>query len=157
MNKNININFNRTSSKDLELEKLGDETMETFSALVGNALYRQSQSGLFRTNNNAPFEHGKTWYTCKRDIPHLITILKENPDYFKDLNIVAVRILSEEDADRRIRKKEHIDEMSFDYMHTNVPRLQEILDEQDKANQIYKDEKTGEFLTGLQIKKKEGL
>lgn len=157
MNKSLNINFNRTNSRDLELEKLGDITMDTFSTLVGNALYKQSQSGSWRTNNNVPFDTGMTWYTCKRDIPYLIKILQENPNYFRDLNIVAVKILSEEDMDRRIRKNEHVDDMSFDYMHSKIPRLQEILDEHANDNMIYKDERTGDIMTGQQVKKKEGL
>ena len=154
---NININFNKTNARNLELEKLGDETMDTFSKLVGNALYKQSQKGIYRTNNNVPFDSGRTWYTCKRDIPYLIKILKENPNYFRDLNIVAVRILSEEDMDRRIRKNEHVDEMSFDYMHSKIPRLQEILDEHANDNMIYRNEKTGEIMTAQQVKKKERL
>jgi hypothetical protein len=153
MQKNINIKLNK-NIKELHLEELGDATMNTFSVLVGRALSTAAQGEVFRTDNNTDINMGKTWYTCKREIPTLIKELENNPSYFKDFNITRVVILDNEQYERRIRKNFHIDEMSLDYMHNHVPHLKDIMDEQEqkKKQQIYMDAQ-GDFVDPLTVKR----
>jgi hypothetical protein len=137
----LNINFNR-DRKALDLEKLSDLTMETFSELVGNALLRSKQGGSMRTNNNTKIESGKTYFVSHETIPDLIKILRENKDYFRDTNIVSVKILSVDDYERRIRKNQHIDEMSSDYIKSNIPTTEDIfadIEKRKQSQQIYRD------------------
>lgn len=136
----LNINLNKNINA-LHLEELGDETMNTFSVLVGRALEKSAQGDFWRTDNNTKIDSGKTWYTCKREIPVLIKELEQNPSYFKDFNITRVCLLSDEQHERRIRKNFHIDKMSLDYMHNHIPNLDDIIAEQEKVKQqqIYKD------------------
>lgn len=142
---NINLNANKKLYDDLAM--IEDEKMSTFHLLVERALL---VSKAWRTDNNAPLESGQTYYTCPDEIPDLINELKDWPDMFKDLNIVTVKVLSNDENMRRIRKFQHVDEMSLDYMHNNIVPIDVFVDILDDMQRIYKDEITGKYVTSKQ-------
>lgn len=72
---------------------------------------------------------------------------------FKDLNIVTIKVLSNDENMRRIRKFMHVDEMSLDYMHDNIVPIDVFVDILNDMQMIYKDEKTGEYVTAKQKEK----
>lgn len=145
----ININFNANKKLLDDFQGIQDKEMDTFHQLVGNALLKQRQGTIWRTDNNSPIEDGKTWFTCADEIPVLCNILKESPSYFKDMNIVAVKVISNEDYTRLIRKKQHIDEMSLDYLLNHIPSLEDIVAEKEKEKEMkaYMDKSTGDFIS----------
>jgi len=150
----LNINFNKNATYMKEMEKLGDKTMETFSILVGNALY---QSETFRTDNNSPLEGSKCYFVCPDTIPELIKILSEDNGFFRFNNITTVKVLSNEDYERRLRKLYAVDEMGETYIQNNVPLLKDVLEEREKINkdarEIMMHKETGELMTKGQLNK----
>jgi hypothetical protein len=146
----VNINVNANKQMYADLESLDDDTMNTFHLTVERALLN---SVVWRTNNNVPLESGQIYYTCPDEIPDLINQLKEWPDMFKDLNIVTIKVLSNDENMRRIRKFMHVDEMSLDYMHDNIVPIDVFVDILNDMQMIYKDEKTGEYVTAKQKEK----
>ena len=150
----LNINFNNDNAKSkLELEKVNDITMESFSVLVGQQLYNAEHNKIIVTNANV--KEGKTLFTCAQEIPDLVKILRDDHNYFKINNISKVRILSNEDFTRMMRKNEHIDEMSKDYIMNHIPRMKDLIAKDEQSKQIFRDDRTGDYLTHAQIRKRE--
>lgn len=106
-----------------------------------------------QTDTNMPYEAGNTYYTCPADFDVLENLVIKNPDYFKENHITHVRVLSNEDYNRMIRKKFHIDEMCLSYVHNKVPTATEVIDyvETKQAMKMYRDRITGELFSPRQI------
>lgn len=109
------------------------------------------ESRFIRTDNNAPIENGYTWYTCPAEYWVLLKKLRENPTYFKDMNIVAVEVLSNEEYNRMIRKKYAIDEMSYEYIKDKLPTGEEVVKLMEAAKQVYYDHVKGEIVAPTTI------